>query len=142
MTSSNLILKEESHRIVGCAIEVLNVLGHGLHEKPYERALAVEFALQSIPFCQQPHFDIIYKTYEVGEYVPDLICFDKIVVDAKTVDCIGDHELGQMLNYLRITGLELGLIFNFKKARLEWQRVIRSGSSRRSDVFRLAEPVI
>ena len=53
--------------------------------------------------------DVVYKTVIVGEYIPDLICFDQIVVDAKTIDCIGDHETGQMLHYLKITGLRLAL---------------------------------
>ena len=123
---AELLLKDEVHRIVGCAmeVEVLNVLGHGLLEKPYENALVVEFGLQQIPSQQQRRFDVNYKSVKVGEYIPDLICFEQVVVDTKTIDRITDHELGQMLNYLRITGLEVGLILNFKKARLEWKRVV------------------
>lgn len=105
-------------------MEVLNVLGHGLNEKPYENALVVEFGLRRIPVRQQPSFNVIYKDVKVGEYIPDLICFDQIVVDTKTIERIGDHEIGQMLNYLRITGLKVGLLLNFKKARLEWKRVV------------------
>jgi len=119
-----LFLREEVHQIVGCAIEVLNVLGHGLLEKPYENALAVEFGLQGIPFQQQPRFQVVYKNVNVGEYIPDLICFDQIVVDTKTIDTISEHEIGQMLNYLKITGIRVGLIINFKRSRLEWKRVI------------------
>ena len=122
--SRSLLFREEVHRIVGCAMEVLNTLGHGLLEKPYENALTVEFGLQGILFRQQPKFDVVYKTVIVGEYIPDLICFDQIVVDAKTIDCIGDHEMGQMLNYLKITGLRVGIILNFKRAKLEWKRVV------------------
>ncbi len=122
--ATSLLLREEVHRIVGCAMEVLNTLGHGLLEKPYENSLAVEFGLQGIQFRQQPKFDVVYKSVIVGEYIPDLICFDQIVVDAKTIDQIGDHELGQMLNYLRITGLRVGIILNFKRAKLEWKRVV------------------
>ena len=117
-----LLLKDEVHGIVGCAMEVLNVLGHGLLEKPYENALVVEFGLQGILCEQQKKFEVDYKGHTVGEYIPDLICFDQVVVDAKTIDRITDHELGQMLNYLRITGREVGLILNFKRARLEWKR--------------------
>jgi len=120
----DLILKDEVHVVVGCAIEVLNTLGHGLLEKPYENALVVEFSLKGIVFQQQPRFDVIYKGEQVGEYIPDLIAFDKVVIDTKTVDRIGDHELGQMLNYLRITGLKVGLIMNFKHRKLEWKRVV------------------
>jgi len=119
-----LLLKEEAHRVVGCAMEVLNVLGHGLLEKPYENALVVEFGLQGIPFRQQPRFDVEYKSVKVGEYIPDLICFDKVVVDTKTVERITNHEIGQMMNYLKITNLRLGLLLNFKYAKLEWKRVV------------------
>jgi len=121
---SELLLKDEVHRIVGCAMEVLNELGHGMLEKPYENALVVEFGLRDIPYVQQPRFDVLYKNVHVGEYVPDLICFDQIVVDAKTIEKISNHELGLMLNYLKITGLEVGLILNFKRATLEWKRVV------------------
>jgi GxxExxY protein len=105
-------------------MEVLNVMGHGLLEKPYENALVVEFRLRGIPCDQQRRYNVLYKTVKVAEYVPDLVCFDQIVVDTKTIDCITGHELGQMLNYLRITGLEVGLILNFKYARLDWKRVV------------------
>ena len=98
MTDKELILKEEVHRIVGWAMEVLNVLGHGLLEKPYENALVVEFNLQGIPCQQQRKFNVIYKEVKVAEYVPDLICFDEVVVDTKTIDSITNHEIGKMLN--------------------------------------------
>ena len=119
-----LLLKEEVFQIVGAAMEVLNELGHGLHEKPYENALAVEFGLRQIKLTQQPHFDVLYKTVKVGEYVPDMIAFNAVVVDAKVIDQITDHERGQMLNYLRITGLRCGVILNFKHAKLEWERLV------------------
>lgn len=117
------MLEQETHRVIGCAMEVLNVLGHGLLEKPYENALVVEFGLRGIPFQQQPRFDVEYKSVKVGEYVPDLICFDQIVVDTKTIERITSHEIGQMLNYLKITGLRVGLLLNFKYAKLQWKRV-------------------
>jgi len=112
------------------AFEVLNALGHGLHEKPYENALVVEFSLAKIPFEQQRRFSVIYKTVQVSEYVPDLIAFGTVIVDPKVIDRITDHERGQMLNYLRITGLKVGLILNFKRAKLEWERIVLSDHSR------------
>lgn len=115
---------DTTHAIVGAAMEVLNTLGHGLLEKPYENALAVELRLRGVAFAQQPRYPVAYKGEAVGEYVPDLIVNDEVVVDTKTIERIGDHEVGQMLNYLRITGLSVGLIINFKKARLDWKRVV------------------
>lgn len=122
--NESLLFKDEVFRIVGCAMEVLNELGHGLNEKPYENALVVEFGVSKIPFLQQPRYDVVYKRVKVGEYIPDLIAFGAIVVDIKVVDAIGPHERGQMLNYLKITSFRLGLILNFKRAKLEWERII------------------
>jgi len=119
-----LLLKEEVFQIVGSGIEVLNTLGHGLVEKPYENALVVEFGLRKIPFRQQPSFDVLYKGHQVGLFVPDLIAFDTIVVDTKVIDRITDHEKGLMLNYLRITNSRVGVILNFKRAKLEWERIV------------------
>jgi GxxExxY protein len=119
-----LLLKEEVFQIVGSAIEVLNALGNGLVEKPYENALVVEFGLRKIPFRQQPSFDVLYKDQKIGLFVPDLIAFDSVVVDTKVIDRITNHERGLMLNYLRITNTRVGVILNFKRAKLELERVI------------------
>ena len=124
VSSRELLMKEEVFEVVGCAMEVLNELGHGLLEKPYENALVVELGLRGISCRQQPHFDVLYKGIAVGEYIPDLITHDKLVVDTKVIDRISDHELGQVLNYLKVTGLEVGLILNCKRAKLEWKRVV------------------
>jgi GxxExxY protein len=121
--SEVLLLKSEVFQIVGSAIEVLNGLGHGLVEKPYENALVVEFLLRNIPFKQQRSFDVLYKGRRVGLFVPDLIAFDSVVVDTKVIERITDHERGLMLNYLRITGLRVGVIINFKHRKLEWERI-------------------
>lgn len=99
MNKHDLLFGEECYSIAGCAMEVLNELGHGLHEKPYENALVVEFRNRRIPCLQQPNFDIVYKNVNVGKFIPDLIAYDKIIIDTKTIDRITDHEKGQMLNY-------------------------------------------
>src|SRR6185503_635389 len=122
--NEQLLLKNEVFTVVGCAMEVLNELGHGLHERRYENALVVEFGLRGIPHLQQPRYDVLYKTVKVGEYVPDLIAFNAVVVDAKVIEDITDHERGQMLNYLKITGLKVGVILNFKRAKLERERIV------------------
>jgi GxxExxY protein len=115
--------KQETREIIGCAFEVLNELGHGLNEKLYENSLVVEFRRRNIALAQQHHFEVLYKGEHVGEFVPDLIAYGKVIVDAKVIDRITDHECGQMLNYLRITKLRVGLILNFKNPRLEWERI-------------------
>ena len=123
MSNLNADDQEATRPIIGCAMRVLNTLGHGFHEKIYENALCVEMKVQGIPFQQQPRFPIHYRDVQVGEYVPDLIAMNSVVLDTKTIEGIGDIEVGRMLNYLRCTHLEVGLIINFKRPRLEWRHV-------------------
>jgi GxxExxY protein len=125
-TGDDFPCKEETHAIIGCAFEVLNELGHGLNEKLYENALVVEFKRREIAFDQQRRFEVLYKGEHVGEFIPDLIACGKVVVDTKTIDRITDHERGKMLNYLRVTKLPVGLILNFKHAKLEFERIVLS----------------
>ena len=80
------LFKEESQQIVGSAMEVLNEIGHGFHEKPYENALVIEFRLRGIECLQQKSFEILYKNEKVGDYIPDLIVYEKIVVDTKVIE--------------------------------------------------------
>jgi GxxExxY protein len=121
---SKLLLKAETEKIIGFAFEVLNEVGHGLNEKIYENSLTVLFKLNNIVFDQQRRFPVHFRGVEVGEFVPDLIAFGSVIVDTKVIDRITDHERGQMLNYLRITKLRVGLILNFKNARLEFERIV------------------
>ena len=118
--------KKETDAIIGSAFDVLNEIGHGFHEKPYENSLAVEFGHRGIPFTQQPRYPILYRGIKVSEYIPDLIVYERVIVDTKVIECITDLEIGQMLNYLRITGLPVGLILNFKNPKLEFRRVVAS----------------
>jgi len=118
------VLKAETEQIIGFAFAALNELGHGLNEKIYENALTVLFKLNAIAYDQQRIFPVVFRGFEVGEFIPDLIVFGSIIVDTKVIDRITDHERGQMLNYLRITKLRVGLLVNFKNARLEFERVV------------------
>ena len=118
------ILKAETEKIIGFAFEVLNEIGHGFHEKIYENALTVMFKLNGIAFDQQRRFPVLFRGVEVGAFIPDLIAFGSVIVDPKVIDHITDFERGKMLNYLRITRLRVGLLLNFKKPRLEFERVV------------------
>jgi GxxExxY protein len=122
--NTKLLLKEETGRIIVCAFEVLNEIGHGFHEKIYENGLVVAFKLSEIPFSQQKRFPVLFRGHQVGEFVPDLLPFDAVVVDTKVIDRITDVERGKMINYLRITKLRVGLILNFRNPRLEWERIV------------------
>jgi GxxExxY protein len=115
---------ELSFKIIGCAMEVLNQLGHGFHEKPYENALIVEFQLRHLEYQQQRCFPISYKGVWVADFRPDLIVNQAVVVDTKVVDKISDIDRGQMLNYLAISKLRVGLLLNFKRPKLDWVRLV------------------
>jgi len=117
-------LGKETYDIIGCAMEVLSELRQGLFEKPYENAMIVEFKLRGIPFQQQPSYRVHYKGVDVGIYVPDLIAYGQVIVDLKVIERIGKNEIAQMLNYLRITQLPVGLILNFRRSELEYKRVV------------------
>ena len=80
---------------------------------------------------------VVFRGQQVGEFVPDLLVFDSVVADPKVIDRITDHERGQMLNYLRITKMRVGLILNFKRSRLEWEQAQTT-----TRVWSRAEPLI
>jgi GxxExxY protein len=118
-----LLYKGETEKIIGFAFTVLNEVGHGLSEKIYENALTVLFKSDGIAFDQQRIFPVVFRRSK-SAFIPDLIAAGVIIIDTKVIDRITDHERGQMLNYLRITKLRVGLILNFRRPRLEWERII------------------
>lgn len=122
---SDLAESQLPHAIIGASFEVLNELGHGLREETYENTLTIEFGLRGLSYNQQRPYPVLYKSVRVDEFVPDLIVGDKVIVDTKVVERISDFERGQMLNYLKITQLRVGLIINFKRPKLEWERIVR-----------------
>ena len=120
-----MIHSERSEKIIGAAMRVLNELKPGLDEKIYENALVLELRETELSVDQQRRFDVHYKDQPVGLLIPDLIVAGKVIVDAKVVSAFNDSHVAQMIGYLAITGLDLGLLINFKNAKLEWKRVVR-----------------
>jgi GxxExxY protein len=120
-----IIHEELSGAIIGAAMEVLNELKPGLDEKLYERAMVIELQNRGRLVEAQRSFPVFYRTELIGDLIPDLIVDSTIIVDAKVVSCFNDNHVAQMIGYLSITGLELGLLFNFQCARLDWKRVVR-----------------
>jgi len=100
-------------RIIGCAIEVHKHLGPGLLESVYESALCIELTANSLPFKRQIGIPLYYKGELISEHRPDLIVDDKVIVEIKTVDCLAPIHMAQILTYLRVTSLRIGLILNF-----------------------------
>ncbi len=125
-----LVEKELTFQVVGCAMAVLNELGHGLREKTYERALCIELKHQGLAFQQQHIYPVNYRGEHIDDYIPDLEVDSRLIVEAKTVEKIIDAHIGQVLNYLKITGLEAGVILNFKHAKLEWKKVVLQAGNR------------
>jgi GxxExxY protein len=120
--------KELSHDIIGAAMKVLNSLKPGLDEKIYENALVIELRKRSHRVEQQKQFRVFYEGQEVGNLVPDLIVDEAVIVDPKVVTAFNETHIAQMIGYLAITGLHLALLLNFKQAKLEWKRVVRTGA--------------
>jgi GxxExxY protein len=115
------------YQVVGYAMEVINELGHGLREKTYEKALIVEFQRNEAHFSQQKIYQVLYKNVHVDDYIPDLLVNDELIVEVKVAENICDEHIGQVINYLKISGCSLGLILNFKHPKLQWKRVILTG---------------
>lgn len=103
-----------AQRVIGAAIEVHRHLGPGYLESIYEEALAIEFRLRGIPFERQKPVDVLYKGQAVGEGRLDFLVAGQLVVELKTVDAFAPIHHAQVLSYLKATGLELGLLLNFK----------------------------
>ncbi len=120
---NNWVENDLVYKITGCGMRVLNGIGHGLREKTYERALCVDFKKQGIRYDQQHVYPVYYDGEHIDDYIPDLEVEDRVIVEAKTVEKITDEHIGQVLNYLRITGCTAGLILNFKHPKLEWRKV-------------------
>ncbi|MDP8203642.1 MAG: GxxExxY protein [Candidatus Tenebribacter mawsonii] len=122
--NSNLIEKDLRATIIGCAMVVLNELGHGFREKTYEEAMIIEMQEKSLSVNQQTQYPVHYKNKLVDTFIPDLVIENKIIIELKTVDKICDEHIGQVLNYLKVTGLKVGIIFNFKSSKLEWKPIV------------------
>lgn len=105
-------------------MEVHKILGAGFLEGVYDEALAIEFDLRQIPHERQKPIEVFYKNRLAKEFVCDFIVYDKIIVELKAIKKISDIERAQVLNYLKATGLHLGLILNFRSSSLEIKRLI------------------
>ncbi len=118
-------LNQITERVIGCAYDVSNSLGAGFLEKVYENALAHEFRKKSLSFQQQKPVKVWYDGIVVGDYVPDLLVEDEVVLELKAVRAFDNTHTAQCLNALRATGRRLGLVLNFGTPRLGIKRVVK-----------------
>jgi GxxExxY protein len=117
-------LNELSHRVIGAALAVIGPLGPGFAEKVYENSLAHLLRKAGLAVEQQRKATVWFDDIIVGEYAIDLLVEGVLVVELKTVMALNDAHRAQCLNYLRATGLRLGLLINFGAPRLEVRRIV------------------
>ena len=129
--TKHLIFAEEVYAISGAAIEVHKKLGPGFLEAVYQEALEIEFGLRGIPFTSQKNLTVKYKGVVLRkEYCADFVCYVKIIVELKALSRLSGTDEAQLLNYLRATGLEVGVLINFGSSpRLDWKRFVLSQKS-------------
>jgi GxxExxY protein len=119
------MLQAEGYQLMGAAFEVYNQLGYGMAEEIYQQSLEIELSLRCIPFIPKNELAVFYKGRQLGtRYKPDLVVFEKIVVELKAVtELTTEHEA--QLNYLRIARQPVGYLINYgHKGELQWKRFI------------------
>jgi GxxExxY protein len=123
---SSIIYKLESYEIMGACFEVYKEKGSGFLEAVYQECLEMELNDRSVTFLVKPPLLLTYKGRPLkSKYQPDLICHDKIIVELKAVTGLTDEHRAQMQNYLRATGMKLGLLVNFSHyPKLEYERIV------------------
>src|SRR5215470_12537395 len=113
-----------TQEIIQCAFRVSNALGTGFLEKVYENSLIIELKSKSLKLSSQQKLKVYYQNIVVGEYTPDVIVDGKVLVELKVARCIDEIHQAQLLNYLRISGLRIGLILNFGTPQLGIKRMV------------------
>ena len=119
-----LIYEDLTYRIRGSLFRVYNHLGPGFREETYKQALAVDFTEEGIPFEREKLFSVVYRSKKVDDYKISLIAFSKIILELKGVAELHPRFEAQLLSYLKVTGLKLGLLVNFGKEELEIRRFV------------------
>lgn len=122
-----LLLKDEVYAVVGAAMEAHRELGCGFLEAVYHEALEIELASRQIPFESKKQLSIRYKGQELKKaYEADFICYGQMVVEIKAADQLTSRDEGQLLHYLKATGLRVGVLMNFgSHPKLEWKRFVK-----------------
>jgi len=125
MTKQELLFKDECYNIIGACMAVHSELGNGFLESVYQEALAIEFRKQGIPFIKEKSFRIVYKGVELkSTFKTDFICYDSIVLELKALSALNSDHMAQVINYLKATGLRVGLLVNFGTESLQRQRYV------------------
>lgn len=119
-----------TYAIIGAAFEVHKTLGGGFLEAVYGEALAAEFIERQIPFRREVELPVLHKGMRLrASYRADFLCFDEVIVELKALGPLTAIEDAQVINYLKATGLEIGLLLNFSPKSLEHRRLVNSKSA-------------
>ena len=123
---NELLYKDETYKIIGACFEVYKKMGCGFLEPVYQECLEIEFDYQNIPFFSQKRLKLKYRDIVLKkEYIPDFICYNKIMVEIKAVSNLVDEHRAVTLNYLNASKLKVGLLVNFGHCpKLEYERYI------------------
>lgn len=116
--------KELSFKVIGYAMEVYNELGYGFLEKVYENALIEILKEKRLDYCSQAPIKVKFRGKVVGEYIADILISDKIIIELKTIEKISGIHEAQLLNYLKATGIKVGLLINFSPNKLEFKKMV------------------
>lgn len=123
-----LIYQELSNKILEAYFNVLKHLTTGLLESVYENALCIELDEMGIPFERQKHLSVYYKGRVIGEFVPDIVVDNKIILELKSIPELTSANAAQLINYLIITQFKVGYLLNFGEGR-DYKRIINNKSS-------------
>ena len=116
---------QRTYKIIGAALEVHKELGCGFLEAVYQEALEKEFNTQEIPYKSQPVVEIFYKGKTLNKvYQPDFVCYEAVILEIKAISILSGVEEAQIINYLKATGLKIGLLLNFGSSSLEYKRFV------------------
>ncbi|MGA7295960.1 MAG: GxxExxY protein [Rhodanobacteraceae bacterium] len=115
-----------SRRVIGCAVRVSKELGHGFLEKVYEQALAMELAEDGIRFERQRLLPVRYRGRVISEYCCDFIVNDELLLELKAVSRLTPIHEAQLMNYLKATGVTVGLLLNFGRPKLGIKRIVNN----------------
>ena len=124
MAEKNLIHNELTRTIIGTAMEVHSNLGPGFLESVYEAAMAIELNLRNVPYERQKAITVMYKGEKAKDFFCDFLVGEKVLVELKALKGITGVEEAQILNYLKATGLEVGLLINFGEQSLKYKRLV------------------
>lgn len=125
--SDKLLFEEESYKIIGACIAVHNKLGNGFEEEVYKQALALELNQQNIPFAKEKKLDVFYDGLKLNNaYVAPFICYNKILLEVRSLEELQADQRRQSINTLKATNLPLCLLINFGGQSLTWKRLIHS----------------